>query len=273
MRNLSNQLRPAASALHHFNAARGGYLRRVVATLATVALLGAAPALAQAPAAQPTPAAPDYVPSSGQAGKDVVWVPTPQALVDTMLDMAKLTPNDFHMDLGSGDGRTVITAAKRGSKSLGIEYEPEMVALAKSNAAREGVTDKASFEKADLFETDFSKAQVLTLFLLPSINEKLRPKILDMKPGTRVVSNTFRMGDWEPDQTSAAISGCQSWCSALLWIVPAKVEGSWKVDGKDLKLTQKYQVLTGTLGTDTISDAKMNGNEITFKANGATYTG
>lgn len=277
MRVLSNELCATAPFRHPVSSAGRGNMRRVVAAFAAVALLSGAPALAQAPAADTKPAAPaatpDYVPSSGQAGKDVVWVPTPQALVDTMLDMAKLTPNDFHMDLGSGDGRTVITAAKRGSKSLGIEYEPEMVALAKSNAAKEGVSDKASFEKADLFETDFSKAQVLTLFLLPSINEKLRPKILEMKPGTRIVSNTFRMGDWEPDQTSAAISGCQSWCSALLWIVPAKVEGTWKVGDKDLKLTQKYQMLTGTLGTDAISDAKMNGNEITFKANGATYTG
>lgn len=277
MRKSANLLRSAAALNRHSNAARGGYLRRVVAACAALALAGSAPVFAQVPAAQPsttkTAEPPAYVPESGQAGKDVVWVPTPQLLVDTMLDMAKLTPNDFHMDLGSGDGRTVITAAKRGARSLGIEYNPDMVALAKAAAEKEGVSDKASFEKADLFETDFSKAQVLTLFLLPSINEKLRPKILDMKPGTRVVSNTFRMGDWEPDQSSASISGCQSWCSALLWIVPAKVEGTWKVGDKDLKLTQKYQMLSGTLGTDTISDAKLNGSEITFKVNGATYTG
>src|ERR1041384_819130 len=128
----------------------------------------------------------DYQPEVGQAGKDVVWVPTPQALVDKMLDMAKLTPKDYLIDLGSGDGRTVITAAKRGTKALGIEYNPEMVELSQRNAAKEGVSDKASFMKADLFETDFSQAQVITMFLLPSINMKLRPKLLNLKPGTRI---------------------------------------------------------------------------------------
>src|SRR5690349_14708089 len=141
-----------------------------------------------------------YQPSVGQEGKDVVWVPTPQALVDKMLDMAKVTPKDYVIDLGSGDGRTVITAAKRGAKALGIEYNPEMVELSKRNAAKEGVSDKASFMKADLFESDFSQAQVITMFLLPSINMKLRPKILNLKPGTRIVSNTFDMEDWKPDE-------------------------------------------------------------------------
>src|SRR5688500_15009945 len=144
-------------------------------------------------------AAPTFKPEVGQAGKDVVWVPTPQALVDKMLDMAKVTPKDYVIDLGSGDGRTVITAAKRGSKALGIEYNPDMVELSKRNAAMEGVTDKASFMKADLFETDFSQAQVITMFLLPSINLKLRPKILNLKPGTRIVSNSFDMEEWKPD--------------------------------------------------------------------------
>ncbi len=142
----------------------------------------------------------EFQPSVGQEGKDVIWVPTPQALVDKMLDMAKVTPKDYVIDLGSGDGRTVITAAKAGSKALGIEYNPDMVELSKHNAAKEGVSDKASFVKADLFESDFSQAQVITMFLLSSINLKLRPKILDLKPGTRIVSNTFNMGDWKPDQ-------------------------------------------------------------------------
>src|SRR6476620_7488356 len=143
----------------------------------------------------------DFQPEVGQDGKDVIWVPTPQALVDKMLDMAKVTPKDYVIDLGSGDGRTVITAAKRGSKTLGIEYNPDMVELSKRNAAKEGVSDKASFMKADLFESDFSQAQVITMFLLSSINIKLRPKILDLKPGTRIVSNTFDMGDWSADET------------------------------------------------------------------------
>ena len=169
-----------------------------------------------------------YEPSVGQEGKDVVWVPTPQTLVNKMLDMAKVTPKDFLMDLGSGDGRTVITAAKRGVRAMGIEYNPDMVELSKRNAQKEGVTDKASFVKADLFETDFSKATVITMFLLPDINLRLRPKILEMKPGTRVVSNTFTMEDWQADETATVTDGCSSsWCTALFWIVPAKVAGTW----------------------------------------------
>src|SRR6186713_1995850 len=145
------------------------------------------------------PATDTFQPSVGQPGKDVVWVPTPQAVVDKMLDMAKVTKDDFLMDLGSGDGRTVITAAKRGARAFGIEYNPDMVTLSQNNAKAAGVADRATFVKADLFETDFSKATVVTMFLLPSINMKLRPKILDMKPGTRIASNTFTMEDWQAD--------------------------------------------------------------------------
>ena len=209
------------------------HVRHVIRPFAflLVASLSASSAWAQATATQ-KPASETqkpYEPQVGQGGKDVVWVPTPQALVDKMLDIAKLTPQDFLMDLGSGDGRTVITAAKRGSRALGIEYNPDMVELSKKNAAAAGVTDKATFAKADLFETDFSKAQVITMFLLPSINIKLRPKILDLKPGTRIVSNSFNMEDWEADQTETISGDCTSWCTALLWIVPAKVEGSWQL--------------------------------------------
>src|SRR5919106_230453 len=145
----------------------------------------------------------EYEPQVGQEGKDVVWVPTPQALVDKMLEMAKVTPKDYVIDLGSGDGRTVITAAKHGSKALGIEYNPDMVELSKRNAAKAGVSDKADFAKADLFETDFSEATVITMFLLPSINMQLRPKILDLKPGTRIVSNSFTMGEWAEDESAS----------------------------------------------------------------------
>ena len=175
-------------------------------------------------------------------------MPTPQALVDKMLDMAKLTPQDFLMDLGSGDGRTVITAAKRGARALGIEYNPDMVELARRNAAEAKVSDRATFEKADLFESDFTKAQVITMFLLPSINMKLRPKLLELKPGTRIVSNSFTMEDWVADETSNVTEGCQSWCTALLWIVPAKVEGSWQTPQGELKLTQVFQMLSGHAG-------------------------
>jgi precorrin-6B methylase 2 len=217
----------------------------------------------------------DYQPEVGQAGKDVVWVPTPQALVDKMLDMAKVTPKDYVIDLGSGDGRTVITAAKRGSKALGIEYNPDMVELSKRAAAKEGVSDRASFMKADLFETDFSQAQVITMFLLPSINLKLRPKILDMKPGTRVVSNSFDMEEWKPDET-ANVEGCNNWCTAHLWIVPAKVGGTWKLPQGELTIKQTFQMITGTLKTGTTSsqiNGKLNGEEITFTAGNTKYSG
>jgi len=220
-----------------------------------------------------------FEPQVGQPGKDVVWVPTSQALVDKMLDLAKVGPNDILYDLGSGESRTVITAAKRGARAFGIEYNPDMVELSKKNAAAAGVKeDRATFMKADLFETDFSKATVITMFLLPDINLRLRPKILDMRPGTRIVSNTFTMGEWEADVTETVSEGCTTWCTALHWIVPAKVEGAWKMaPGGELALTQTFQKLSGTLrnggNTSPITEGKMRGDEITFKAGGTTYTG
>jgi SAM-dependent methyltransferase len=216
-----------------------------------------------------------FEPSVGQAGKDVVWVPTPQPLVEKMLDMAKITAQDLHYDLGSGDGRTVITAAKRGARSFGIEYNPDMVALSQKSAAAAGVpATRATFVQADLFETDFSKANVVTLFLLPSINMKLRPKILEMAPGTRIVANTFTMEDWKPDQTETVSGDCVSWCTALLWIVPANVAGAWQVGSNTLTLTQTFQMLEGTLGGQAIADAKVTGNEVSFTVGGGPrYTG
>jgi hypothetical protein len=217
-----------------------------------------------------------YQPTVGQRGKDVVWVPSPQALVDRMLEMAKATPADFLMDLGSGDGRTVITAAKRGINALGIEYNPDMVELSRRAAEKEGVSAKAKFEKADLFETDFSKAQVITMFLLPDINRRLRPKILDLKPGVRVVSNTFDMGDWMPDETAEAGGDCTSYCRALLWIVPAKVEGRWKSADGEVALEQRYQMLTGSVraggSVHSITQGKVNGENIAFTAGGVEYS-
>src|SRR5215218_7363884 len=214
-----------------------------------------------------------FEPQVGQAGKDVVWVPTPQTLVDKMLDMAKVTPQDFVMDLGSGDGRTVISSAKRGARAMGVEYNPDMVALSERNAKAAGVADKATFVKADLFETDFSKATVVTMFLLPSINMKLRPKILDMKPGTRIASNTFTMEDWQADETATVTEGCSSsWCTALFWIVPAKVAGTWNTPQGALTLTQNFQTVSGTLGSQAIQ-GKLLGNQISFTAGTAKYTG
>jgi SAM-dependent methyltransferase len=222
-------------------------------------------------------AQPAYTPEVGQQGKDVVWVPTALKLVNKMLDMAKLTPKDIHYDLGSGDGRTVITAAKRGARAYGIEYNPDMVALSKRNAAKEGVAERATFEQADIFETDFSKATVITLFLLPELNVKLRPTLLDMKPGTRVAANSFDMGDWKPDQTARVDGDCQSWCTAYLWIVPAKVAGTWKLANGELTLKQQYQTLTGTLilgdRSMALSDGKMDGERISFSAGTIRYSG
>jgi precorrin-6B methylase 2 len=218
-----------------------------------------------------------FEPYSGQPGKDVVWVPTPQVLVDRMLDMAKVTAADYVMDLGSGDGRTVITAAKRGATAVGIEYNPDMVELSKKNAIAAGVNPaKASFIQADLFKTDLSKATVITMFLLPSINMQLRPTILDLKPGTRVVSNSFTMEDWEADETSHLTEKekCEgSWCTAYFWVVPAKVEGAWKVGANSLTLTQKFQMLTGSLGSNTITNGRMRGAQISFSVAGVKYTG
>ena len=229
---------------------------------------------AQAPAGITTAAeAAEFSPEVGQSGKDVIWVPTPQSLVEKMLDLAKVTPKDRLMDLGSGDGRTVITAAQRGLTAQGIEYNPKMAELARRNAAKAGVADRATFVVADLFETDLSQADVITMFLLPSINEELRPKILDLEPGTRIVSNTFPMGDWEPDVSEQVTEDCKSYCTALLWVVPAKVEGSWKVGNEQLELKQSYQMLSGKLGSAEITDARLDGDQITFTANGTRYTG
>jgi hypothetical protein len=219
----------------------------------------------------------EYEPTVGQAGKDVVWVPTAQTLVDKMLDMAKAGTGDYVIDLGSGDGRTVITAARRGIKAHGIEYNPDMVELSKRNAEKAGVADRATFVHADIFESDFSQATVLTLFLLTDLNIKLRPTILKMKPGTRVASNTFGMGDWEPDDVVQAPGDCRSFCRAQLWIVPANVGGTWQLEESELTLEQKYQTFTGKLTTGNvvapIAKGKMNGDRITFTAAGAEYAG
>ncbi len=218
----------------------------------------------------------EYEPTVGQEGKDVIWVPTPENLITAMLDMAKVTPNDFLIDLGSGDGRIVIAAAKRGIKAQGFEYNPDMVALSKRNAEKAGVSDKATFVNADIFESDFSKATVITMYLLPQLNLKLRPTILNLKPGTRIVSHAFSMGEWTPDQT-VVVDGR----TAFLWIVPAKAEGTWTWETNpsiaELKLTQSFQNLKGTLklnGKETaIKDAKLDGDRISFSAGTKEYSG
>jgi len=229
-------------------------------------------AQAQAPAQQTKP----FEPTVGQAGKDVIWVPTPQELVDKMMELAKVTASDVLVDLGSGDGRTVITAAKLGANARGIEYDPNMVELSKQNAAAAGVSQRAQFAKADLFETDFSNATVVTMFLLPSINMRLRPKLLEMRPGTRIVSNSFTMEDWQPDRTET-IPNCSQWCTAHLWIVPAKVAGTWRLPQGELQLAQEFQQVTGTVqaggAAQPIVNGKLQGELITFVAGGTEYSG
>lgn len=221
----------------------------------------------------------DYQPTESQAGKDVIWLPTSQALVDKMLDLAKLTPQDYLIDLGSGDGRTVITAAKRGARALGIEYNSDMVGFAKRNAEKAGVADKAQFAQGDLYEADLSQATVITMFLLPEININLRPKLLDLKPGTRIVTNSFTMGDWTEDGTDNVEEGpdCRTYCTAYLWIIPAKVGGLWKLSQEEFTLKQTYQMVTGSLksGAKVVSIAKgrVNGDQIIFIAGDAKYAG
>jgi precorrin-6B methylase 2 len=218
---------------------------------------------------------PTYEPSVGQPGKDVVWVPTQQELVERMLDLAKVNPQDFVMDLGSGDGRTVIAAARRGATALGIEYNPDMVELSKRNAAKAGVSEKATFVKADLFESDFSRATVITMFLLPDINLRLRPRLLNLKPGTRIVSNSFTMEEWQSDDTTT-IDNCSSWCTAYLWIVPAKAEGKWKLPNGELTLSQQFQIINGTLsidGKNTPVTGRLVGDKISFMAGESEYAG
>jgi SAM-dependent methyltransferase len=182
---------------------------------ALAALLGAASA-----AFAQTPSEP-YV---GQPGKDVVWVPTPHTLTEKMLDMAKVTAKDFVIDLGSGDGRNVIAAAKRGARALGVEYEAQLVSIARKNAQAAGVADKAKFVQGDMFEADISQATVFALFLLPDNLRRLKPKFEKLKPGTRIVTNGFEIDGWEAKETARIDKDCGGWCTAYLYILPAKAK-------------------------------------------------
>lgn len=239
-------------------------LARSTGALALVVALGAVSITAQD--RQP------YEPQLNQPGKDVQWVPTPAALVEKMLDLAHLTPNDRLVDLGSGDGVLVIAAARRGARARGIEYDRRLVELSKRRAREAGVSDRTSFVRGDIFKTDFSEASVVTTFLLPSMNLRLRPAFLAMKPGTRIVANTFGVADWEPDET-AAIEPCERWCTAMLWVVPARVGGTWLTPKGDLILTQRFQFISGTLGHEPIESGRLRGTEIEFTVGTTTYRG
>jgi SAM-dependent methyltransferase len=213
-----------------------------------------------------------FKPVVGQPGKDVVWVPTPQETVDRMLDVAKVTPQDYVIDLGSGDGRNVISAARRGARALGVEWNQEMVDLSKRVAGETGLSGKAEFVQGDMYAADISQASVMALFLLVENMQKLMPKFLELRPGTRIVANTFGFGDagWEPDHTET-VSPCTSWCTVHLWIVPADVAGVWQLPQGTLTLSQKFQNVTGTLAGTAISNGKVQGREISFTVNETRY--
>jgi SAM-dependent methyltransferase len=219
-----------------------------------------------------------YQPVPGQPGKDVVWIPTPDHAVDKMLDMAQVTARDYVIDLGSGDGRNLIAAAKRGARALGVEYNPDLVVLSKRAAADAGVADKVTIVQGDMFEADISKATVMTLFLLPNHLSRLAPQFLKLKPGTRIVSNTYEIGGgWEPDETAQA-QPCKSWCVVVLYVVPAQVAGAWRL-GEDewLTLEQSYQKIYGTyqIGgvTVPIDNGRLRGEDIRFTVNQVEYSG
>jgi len=167
----------------------------------------------------------------------------------------------------------VITAARRGAQARGIEYNPDMVAYARRQAQAAGVAARATFEQADIFQSDFSDATVVTLFLLPSLNVQLRPTLLDMAPGTRIVSNSFDMGDWEPDETADVAQDCTSYCRALKWIVPAKVDGAWRLDGRTLTLRQRYQRFDGVAGSSPVEHGRLDGANIRFSIGADQYVG
>lgn len=224
------------------------------------------------------PAEEPFVPEPGEIGKDVMWLPSEDVMVRRMLDMAQVTRRDFVVDLGSGDGRMVIAAARRGARALGVEFNPKLVEHSRRLARKAGVGDRASFLQGDLFDADLSQATVITLFLLEEMNLKLRPKLLGLKPGTRVVANTFAMGNWRADASAKVTvkQGCTSYCDVYFWIVPANVEGSWKLPEGELTINQRFQMLTGTLRTGatvTAINGRMSGDRISFRAGDADYRG
>ena len=231
---------------------------------------------------------PAFVPYEGQAGKDVIWVPTPLALVNAMLEKAGVGPGDILVDLGSGDGRFVIEAARRGALATGIEFNPEMVSLSVQKAEKEGLSQRAKFLNMDLFDYDLSNATVVSMYLLSELNLRLRPKLLDLKPGTRIVSNTFNLGAWMPDaeiipnlnqiiDIDESESSYNDYSTGYFWIVPAKVEGTWEFRDGHLNITQNYQMFHGNYidkgKLHRIEEGKLAGSEISFTIGGVRYEG
>lgn len=245
--------------------------RRATACLTALPLLLAPTATALA---QP-PRATQVEPQVGQQGKDVVWVPTPATLVDKMLDMAHVTSDDVVMDLGSGDGRNIIAAAKRGARAIGVEFSPELVTVSRRLAEEAGVSGKASFVEGDMYAADISKATVMALFLLPENLERLRDRFLTLAPGTRIVINTFAIPGWEPD-AQETIPDCLMWCTAVLYVVPANVQGRWTTARGELRLEQSFQVVRGTLtdgrGSTPVA-GRLRGADLELVAAGETLRG
>ena len=246
-------------------------------------LFGGSAALAQTP--------PGAEPQAGQRGKDVMWMATADALIARMLDLAAVTAKDYVIDLGSGDGVVVIAAARRGARAHGIEYDQALYELSKREAAAAGVAARTSFAHGDIFDADLSAASVITAYLSESVNLRLRPRLLALKPGTRIVTNSFGFGDWKADDAATAISlkgllapfidhpkdHCFLVCNAYLWIVPAKLEGRWRMNGGALELRQSFQMLGGTLTLDgksvPLTKGRLRGEELSFTAGDTEYTG
>ena len=237
-----------------------------------LAAMAEVPILAQATSTQDP-----YKPTVGQQGKDVVWVPTTETMVQAMLDHAQVTPKDFVMGLGSGDGRMIIAAAKRGARALGVEFNEDLVEYARKQAEAAGVADKAQFVQGDMYVADVSKATVLALFLLPTNLEKLVDKFLELPPGTRIVANTYWVSEWEADDTLTLEEDCENWCTSKLFIIPAKAQGSWRLPGGVLSLTQRYQIVEGTYtpasGDPTPVNGRLRGRAVTMTIDGTEYAG
>lgn len=210
----------------------------------------------------------EYVPEARQPGKDVIWLPSPNEVVDQMLRAAQLKPRDILIDLGSGDGRIVMAAARIGANALGIEYNPDLVEFSKRAARKAGVASKARFVRGDIFQTDFSRATVITMYLLAPLNERLKPTLLALKPGTRIVSYQFQMGEWEPDEVTE-IDGHHP---IYLWIVPAQASGIWtlQMEGKryEMVIEQKFQKIRGSVRWRAVRvgmrEARLRGDRIRF---------
>jgi SAM-dependent methyltransferase len=215
-------------------------------------------------------------PTFGQDGKDVEWVPSPSVLVETMLTLAEIDADDQVIDLGSGDGRTVLAAAERGAMAVGVEYDAGLVQVSRRQAEERGLSGRATFIEADLFDVDLTRATVVTMFLLPDLNLKLRPSLLSLEPGTRIVSNTWDMGDWIADET-VQLDPCPGFCTALLWIVPAQIEGDWTDSETAFTLRQEFQEISGTATRNgqelAILDGRLSGRLLEFHTERSRYQG